>query len=50
VDSLGELLDDLRVEGRQVIGLAAGDQALVDVDLLGSKLARRPERLSVGNG
>ena len=34
VRALAELLDRLRAEGRDVVGLAAGDQALVDVDLL----------------
>jgi hypothetical protein len=34
VAALGELLDDLGVEGRQVGRLAAGDQAAVGVDLL----------------
>ena len=34
VAALGELLDDLGAEGRQVVGLAAGHEALVDDDLL----------------
>src|SRR3712207_1370434 len=34
VGALGELLDDLRVERRQVAGVAARGQAGVDVDLL----------------
>jgi hypothetical protein len=34
VHALGELLDDLRVEGIEVLGLAAADQAPVDVDFL----------------
>src|SRR2546423_4961782 len=34
VDALGKLLDDLRLEGLEVVRLAAGDQALVDMDLL----------------
>ena len=34
VDALGELLDDLGVEGVEVVGFAAADQPLVDVDLL----------------
>src|SRR5919206_2941117 len=32
--ALGELLDHLRVERRDVVRLAARDEALVDVDLL----------------
>ena len=32
--ALAELLDDLGAERRQVVGLARGDQALVDDDLL----------------
>src|SRR4051812_8030288 len=32
--ALAELLDRLRAEGRDVVGLAAGDEALVHVDLL----------------
>src|SRR5437764_6840990 len=34
VPALCELLDDLRAEGLQVVGLAARDQALIDDDLL----------------
>src|SRR5205085_4948152 len=34
VRTLGELLDDLRVEGGQVVGLAARDEPGVDDDLL----------------
>src|SRR5215212_6862723 len=34
VDALGELLDDLGAERRQVVGVAAGHQALVGHDLL----------------
>src|SRR5439155_1081514 len=32
--ALGELLDHLRVEGGEIVGLAAGDEALVDVGLV----------------
>src|SRR4051812_41644858 len=34
VPALGELLDRLAAEGLQIVGLAARDQAAVDVDLL----------------
>jgi hypothetical protein len=34
VHTLGELLDDLLVEGIKVVGLTAAHQALVDVDFL----------------
>src|SRR5918994_6104005 len=34
VPALGELLDELRAERGQVVGLARGDEAVVDVHLL----------------
>src|SRR5213076_1825281 len=39
VGALGELLDHLVVEGGEVVGLAAGHEALVDDDLLVDPLA-----------
>src|SRR5438105_11936948 len=41
VDSLGELLDHLLVEGWEVVGLAARDDSLVDDDLLVDPVAAR---------
>src|SRR3954470_14149666 len=39
--ALGELLDDLGAEGRQVIGVARGDETVVDDDLLVDPVAAR---------
>jgi hypothetical protein len=39
--ALGELLDDLGAEGRQVIRLSTGDEARVDDDLLVDPRATR---------
>ena len=50
VAALGELLDDLGAEGRQVVGVAAGHEALVDDDLLVDPVGARVAQVLLQRG
>src|SRR5262249_43083947 len=50
VPALGELLDELRVERREVVGLPAGDEPVVDHDLLVHPLASRVADVGLKRG